>query len=566
MSEFGNFAALPWTNGGGESINATTLNLRETKIDQLDEECRRSQAISFNEYRDYFMSRSTNIIVYFEDNSQWSISDGSKADDSTYNRVGRSGVKVIENNATAGWMRIYRTDLSLWLDTFQNDDDTSATSDYICLMYYVTDAAKVSYVTIRLGQDTSNYFYYSWNSGFSTGYNYYYVAKSAFSTGSGSPSWSSQFTYVAVGWQSTASATNEYITFDILTMIRQEGGKMNPYLLDDGNGNWDVEIFEPQTWMFTYLDPFVGKSGITKGGGTWEYGIHAYCEITDFVAEIEHYVTVEDELSNFRWIIDANNYIDIYATGGNLYIDEYVAASGGHVGNLSIPGGLSKHTKVRTIIEKNGIYIRVIMKYDRWTIAEEYETSLSEAGCIYIGGSMNNSNFSFISDFVISHMPTNLLSDDCTYPKIIKNETVESSSDNSSWINVDDCTVNFGEGIYECELKLHYNCASETPDLTLRFNAGGGVELMGGIGVIGPAVGITDPKASEESKIASYDTLTDEIYFGTDVNVGYAVISFLVKVSSQAYLLPQFHQRNNDGSNPVYVRKETYFKVTRVSR
>ena len=169
MSEFGNFAQITWTNGSGASINANTLNLRETKIDQLDEECRRSQAISFNEYRDYFMSRSVNIIAYFEDNSQWSLSAGSKADDYTYNRVGRSGIKVIEDDATAGWMRIYRTDLSLDLDTFQNDNDSSATSDFICIKYYVTNASKVSYVTIRLGQDASNYYYYSWNTGFSTG-------------------------------------------------------------------------------------------------------------------------------------------------------------------------------------------------------------------------------------------------------------------------------------------------------------------------------------------------------------------------------------------------------------
>lgn len=567
MAEFGNFIEKTWTNGSGESINATTLNLRETKIGQLDEECRRSQSISFSEYKDYFTTRSTQVISTFDAKDDWTLTDGVATDSSTYNRVGKSGIKIVDNDASAGWLRIYRTDFSIDLDVFMNQDDASSTSDYIYLLYYCNDASKVSDITVRLGQDTSNYYYLTFSSGITTGYQSAYMLKSNFSTGAGSPSWSSTFTYVSVGWNSTSSAGGDYVIFDILGMIREDWTNSHVWSLDDGNGNWDVEVLDPQTEVYQYYDPFFGKIGLQKGEGTWSYGLHAYCDVTDFVAEIEHHVTVQGELSNFRWGIDANNYIDVYVTSSTFYIDEYVSASGGHVATLSLPYTLEKFSQARVVIEKNGTYIRAILKTDSWTLAGDYETSLTDAGCCYICGSVSGTNFSFVSDFVFSHMPTNLLIDDWAYPKIIKNETVESSSNNSSWVNISDCIIDLAHGVYEIEINLHFNCASETPDITFSFSSSDILyNVDGGIGVIGPAIGSTNPGAAEEGKFASYDALDDEIYFGTDINVGYAVIKTVVTVPGIGYTIyPRFHQRNTDGSNPVYVRKETYVKVTKLT-
>jgi hypothetical protein len=566
MAEFGNFTEKTWTNGSGESINATTLNARETKIGQLDEECRRSQAISFSEYKDYFTTRSTQLISTFENKDDWTLTDGTATDDSTYNRVGKSSVKIADDDAASGWLRIYRADFSLSVNDFLNSDDSSSTSDYFYLLFYCNDSSKVSSITVRVGKDTSNYFYFTFSSGISTGYQSAYLTKSGFNT-SGTVAWSDTMTYISVGWNSTSGASGDYVIFDILSMVRASGGAPHPWLLDDGNGNWDIEIFQPQAEIYQYFDPFFGKIGLQKGGGTWEYGLHVYCDVTDFVCEIEHYVTVEDELSNFRWGVDANNYIDVYVTSGTLYIDEYIFASGGHVDSFALGYTLEKFSKARLIIEKNGTYIRVILKTLNYTIALDYETVLGSEGCIYICGSMNTSNFSFVSDFVVSHLPTNLLTEEWTTPKLLKNETVESSSNNSSWVNISDCQLGLSHGLYEIELNLFFNCAAETPDITVSFNTSK-VELLnqnGGIGAIGPAVDSTNPGAAEEGKFAGYDALDDEIYFGTDINVAYAVIKMVVRVEDiGATFQPRFHQRNTDGSNPVYVRKETYMKVTKL--
>jgi hypothetical protein len=305
-----------------------------------------------------------------------------------------------------------------------------------------------------------------------------------------------------------------------------------------------------------------------KGEGTWQFGVHVYCTIQDYIAHTEHYVVVEDEISNFRWSIDTSNCLEVYVTSGTLYIKETLLGTPSTAASVALPTTLSKGTKVLMMIEQDSTagIIRVMMSYDREVLVLEYEHSFTDAGCIYLQGSQNDTNFSLMTDYKFSNSKMNTL-DMWNRPRILKNETVLSNSTTTP-VNLEDCKVFLPpNGLFHIELHLIYNCASTAPEIKGEFIAAGDIELVGGINAQGMSNSATTAAQAEESKHTSYDTFTDDIIFGTETGPCYANERFLVQTGNTGgYFYYRYWQHISTPASPVYLRKETYIKVEKVSR
>jgi hypothetical protein len=570
MPDLSGFSENTWVNGGPPSIQAGTLNTRETYMGAAFEELRRSQAANWHQYSHYFAQRSNRRIDEMEDQSEWSSAGTvSLSDDTTNSRVGKSGVRMTETDTSGGWMSAYKTISSIDLTYFADGRTATGSDPIMGVLFYISDASKVTYVSVKYGDDNSHNYSATYSSGFDNGFNVLYPDRTSFTT-NGTPSGWDDITYIRLEWYSTSSASGAYVMFDALFMTRKDAGYsyFNPWVLDDGNSNWDYEVLEPSTWIAMVYDSRFGKYGLMKGEGTWQFGVHVYCTIQDYIAHTEHYVVVEDEISNFRWSIDTSNCLEVYVTGGTLYIKETLLGTPSTAASVALPTTLSKGIKVLMMIEQDSTagIIRVMMSYDREVLVLEYEHSFTDAGCIYLQGSQNDTNFSLMTDYKFSNSKMNTL-DMWNRPRILKNETVLSNNTTTP-VNLEDCKVFLPpNGLFHIELHLIYNCASTTPEIKGEFIAAGDIELVGGINAQGMSNIATTAAQAEESKHSSYDLFTDDIIFGTETGPCYANERFLVQTGNTGgYFYYRYWQHTSTPASPVYVRKETYIKVEKVSR
>ena len=67
MAAFGDFTPVTFVNSSAPAINDVNLNAIEDLLALTDEELRLRQAVRLSEYIDYFRSRNTKVIDYFND-------------------------------------------------------------------------------------------------------------------------------------------------------------------------------------------------------------------------------------------------------------------------------------------------------------------------------------------------------------------------------------------------------------------------------------------------------------------------------------------------------------------
>lgn len=164
--------------------------------------------------------------------TSWSGGGGALSDDTTYYRDGDMGQRLTN---TPGAVATEAFDAAIDLSTdgrwLENDDKT-------CIVCYVSDDTNVTAIEIRYRTDASNYYTYTWSSGYATGWNYLTVAKSSFST-SGSPNWNS-IADVAI---TITAAGGAYATFDDWRIVRYDPD--NDTVHNDTGQQWD---FQAGTW------------------------------------------------------------------------------------------------------------------------------------------------------------------------------------------------------------------------------------------------------------------------------------------------------------------------------
>lgn len=548
-------------------ISAGNKNEEQRVIELTDNELSRSKEYNFDNMKRYYYEHNTKTIEVFDDNTDWSTSGSiTKSDDTVNYQINFNSVKMLENDNTAGNIYIYRTISSIDLTTF-NDGSSSSSSDFISLVLYISDYTKFTDIYLKLGSGASNYYqiqvdvdYYIGRSGWVI----LYFKKSEFTDVSG-PGWDN-ITFIRIETPTDTGGLNEYVSVQLLQLVRadpDDSDKCNPFQsYIDGSYVNDLTPSEP--WSIVQ-DNSINKLVMVEfeqyDFTNNQYGLIVMEDVINFVYKARLYPkSATQGILSFTWRVNDENYLEFYIQNNAIHVRAREAGSTTYY-DLSLTNNLTENRMVDVLVEKYSQGFKFwIDQGGESTKRIEGTTTISadSEGDLYFGH-YSTSQLSVINDFTISHNSNCLLPERA---RIIKNETVDQSTTSATYTTCSDLWVNLKPNTkFKIELNLVFNCALNTPQIDTTWVATN-VELIGGINVIGMAVDSTNSGKAEYGKFASYDNFTDIIYFGTDDIPCYSKYSFLCKTGTSGGKLQfKFRQRNTDGSNPVYVRKESYFEI-----
>lgn len=198
--------------------------------------------------------------------SDWSAVTGATInEDATYDKIGGISMDII-NALTSGTL-VYAIKESISLDlTKVSGGLTSSTSDFIRLVFYISDIDAVS---------TSGVFvHFSQNSTFSTtnaksyaipkaslveGWNYVDIVKSDFTT-NGTGAWSGVQS-IAFGWTSSTSYNDEFVALQLiqLTLVDPDDSTIPTAIQSNGNSELDVSTSGEELYVVEEYGKFVIK-------------------------------------------------------------------------------------------------------------------------------------------------------------------------------------------------------------------------------------------------------------------------------------------------------------------
>lgn len=160
-------------------------------------------------------------IEKFDDNTDWTASGATLADDTTNIVTGLgTSVSMADSDDTGSTISMYQTISTIDLTEF-DDASASDTADLISLLVYVSDVSYFTDLTLKLGDDNTDN--YSTNvdpsASWSNGWNTLTVAKSAFST-NGTPAGWDDITYVRLDATTANNASSENLSFQYLQLAK----------------------------------------------------------------------------------------------------------------------------------------------------------------------------------------------------------------------------------------------------------------------------------------------------------------------------------------------------------
>jgi hypothetical protein len=411
----GRYTELTFINGSTSvPISAENLNEITRVCEESDNERARSKTRRLSKYLDYFWNRNIRTIERFVSDTSFSSSGSVDVSADTTNCViGEISVKVKETDGTGSVLSIYKATF-LDLTTF-NDGSSSGTDDIISIIFYVSDSTKFQSITFKLGDDASNYYYASYSGGWRTGWNTFFVNKSDFLT-TGSPSGWDAITYLRIEIETTASATNEYISFQYMQLVREDPdnpGYGNPFQWYDGSSfvnyynvyeNWSL-VYD-QRLKKVVVGHFDQYDSTYKGTSMLLYG-PCIC----FQAKLILYCREQNEIPAITWRYDADNYIKFYGSGGTLELFEVVGGVLDSASSVSLDNNLEVNEKYELFVERNFDMLRMTLKkggeYEK-NIEFNTTMSLNYDGYVWLGH-YGDSQINSISDFLITHTEGNVL-------------------------------------------------------------------------------------------------------------------------------------------------------------
>jgi len=515
----GDYVESTWVNGTTPAINATNLNNIEDKIAELDSQLARSQVKSFKEYAKYFIDRSTKDIESFEDSSLFTKVGG--ADDALSNDYvnsfcHRCGVRSTATTSTVTYRGMYKNISSLDLLTYNSGG--VASDPVILWMFFISDVTYVTKITLKLGDDNTDNYSYDATSLY-TGWNMRHVNQSSFTT-NGTPAGWDDITTIRCEWYSSGAASGAYIVFDIVYLGRPRIGDLSspqPLVLDDGNGNWDIKVYELYNDFALFFDKAANKIGIQDCSRlNYINDLHAYCTKINFICKFEWVVKYEDELASMSWIYDGDNYIQIYIESGVAKLYAYEAASGTTL-SVTLSDTLLKEQTVKVYFEKNALQVRAIFYFENMQPAYlEYETTITGAGCIYTGRETSTA-FSLLTDMVLGHQQGLQTIEDNNQNKIKIKQIDESVTSSVTFQDDDELFLDIEPyAVYEIVLLAHFNSASSTPDIKATWTVSGDLAMLGMRTLLGQYTTTTSMVDSGHIRLTSYDNIAMTIPYGND--------------------------------------------------
>jgi hypothetical protein len=563
----GDYSKTTWVNNSSPYINQTNLNNVENKIEKLDEALQSMPVIDFKDMRQYCIKHNTKEINIFDDNSDWTANASTLSDDEIYAKMHTQSVRVLEPDNSAGVCGMYQTlGSTLDLSTFESGD-SSDTSDLIVVYLYVSDSAAVNYVELILGDDSTDNYSETW-SGLTTGWNVLTSPKSAFTTNNSPDGWNS-IDYIACNWYSNANYQNDYVSFNHLTMIREDPDNATYYNeFQRYNGStWENIFTNHLSRYFLYYDRYFGEIVLFRHTpANDETELHMYCDVSDFVAKVSMRCLYSDETGNaITWYVDSDNYIEIYITSDTLTLMHREAASNG-TETKSI--NVTWSHEINFWIEKIGQTIRVIAEHKGDVYVIEYQTSISatDEGCLYFGG-IGTTNYGVYKDFVFANSTGFNLEHDWDRPVMVL-KTEDQSLDQDTSMQGDYLLYIKlpAHGIYQIEANIIAVSANATPDIKIDWNTNGEYTLLSARQCLGPAAGITDLTNSNVHN--GYYALASDIAYGLEGTVDESIIreKFIIQTHKEMVLIELRWAQNVYHATPTIVESGSNLVVTKLQK
>lgn len=568
MANFAGYTPLTYINGNTPAINEVNLNKNENAIDSLMGEANYSANKSFQQLLKHAYERQTKTIDYCDSYTSFTYTGSYSVSEEWANQLGESGIKISETNNTAGTITMYKT-VSLDLTTFY-DGSTSNTDDLIILNIYVSDITLTDYVNVILGDDSSNYYYFSTNS-LSTGWNALRISKSDFLT-TGTPTGWDSITYLRIDWRTLTNASGQYVIYDYLTLhkIDDDYSQGNPWFWNDGNGNFDERTFiDSTTFSIVYFDKRINRLCSFNPWIDFSYNMEVLCTVNSFSLKMEAFTKYTGSGCAMQWYIDYNNWIVVTVTGSTLYIRENVGGTTTSVATVALDSTIEYLDRMVLEVDKtsnNVIHAKLTVDGQRPVYAD-WETSFDtdEAGCVGITTYSPN-QFYCLTDFVVSAnqalLQSSLTGQETIYKrKFLAEEVVSSSTlqnDDELWVKLPPMCL------YEIVTKLVVN-SDDVSNIIIAWDVSGTLTQHSTRAVIGGSVTNDNGDGYQALVRITNHNLTTSVSYGGDSSYGINVQErFTVFTGINGGKLQMQWAQSTSTATPIDISTNSYIIAKRL--
>jgi hypothetical protein len=573
MPNFGQMTPVTYVNGGSPAINDTNLNDNEDTTALADEELRRNFSLRLKHYIKYFYQRNYKEIEDCLDYTEFTDAGTvTLSRDETNTFMGSSATRLTEDDDTASYLAAYKS-ATLDLSTF-NDGSASSTSDMIEVIFYISDVNYVNEVFLKLGDDNSNCYRYTWSSGsVSTGWNVIRLAKTDFTTVGAPTGWNS-ITYVRIEWRSLANASGEYVTFQFVGMYREDpvySGYHNVFQEYQGSVTGWINKFTNlviQDFIVYDEGKKQGDIGIMCADPTYDYWmVRIVDDLSSFITKWEWYCKADGEIPIMSWRVDSNNYVEVYVDSDTFYMD--VTEAGATTSySESLDNGIEKNEKAYVFFEKDGDTLRSVFKKDgERELILEHETTISgsDSGDIYIGCT-GATNYGLLTDFVISNNQAIVDQlDEKNRVRYIQKQTHEYVYNSNSLQDDNDLYAWLGPNSqYRIELFAAAYANSSTPDIKLAWTLSGGLEAATYRYIDGPPT--ANANVNSATINASVQNITSSVAYAIESTGELTCIkeTFVVKAEEEGGKLQLRWAQNTANTSYTNLSQMSFMIITKI--
>jgi hypothetical protein len=568
MAGFGNFINLIWDNNNPPAINEDNLQAAWDIIKEVDTELQRSQTINSNDLLNYFFNSNCKEVDNFTDQAEYTPWASTTLSNDTVNTcIGNNSIKTLESDNTAGFVGMHKTIASINLALF-NSSAASSTDDIILCVFYISNVAKVTNVTFKLGDDNSNNYNITYAAAScSTGWNIKRPHKSDFAT-DGVPTGWDDITWVCFQWYSTATAQNAYISFQYCGLCREDSDYAdyyNPFQKYYGTvSGWENVFPIGMDYFVLYHDEAINKLGFIKVNPSSSLDDLYVNSLgyTNFISKWELYCKKAGYTNSILWLVDSDNYAEIYINNNILYLAVNEAGSLTTT-NTALTSNLLKNERIEIYFEKHNDSIKVILKRNTEylkIISFETVIAATDIGFIHIGA-QDSSSYAIITNFSISHTAGHNLPENRII--FIKKQVTETVNNSTVIQNDDEFKLYLADNsIYEIELKLAVSGAANA-DFKCDWEVEGGCSQLTTRACIGPSIATAD-NTSTVMRSSGHNLTTDVSYGCDGSTAAYISEKFLVQTIEAGTLQFRWAQNTAQVSDTT-ISNSSYLKATKLN-
>lgn len=501
-------------------IDADNLNELERVAKLTDEELAFSKTIRFRDLKNKFYLDNCKLIEDFEDYTSFTAAASTTLDEDTSPLCGNSSTKIIENDNTASWVGAYKTISSIDLTLF-NSGKASTTSDFIALLFQISDHTKFFTFTMKLGSDNSNNYSYTvypiTNGHFDDDSWFTLSAKKSDFTSNGTPPGWDNITYIRIDLYSEANAQNEFITCEKMMLYRADADNpdnYNPFQLYDGSSFYN--LFDIESYGFLAFDNKVKDIVLLDSDYQNIVGNERSIKLYDciqFASKFELNTRYQSNSPSITWFKDTSNNFELRVNGGNLELDIYENGSNTTL-QVALTNTLVYGQRIQICFEKNSTFVKGYLLVDgekykslEWLMTHNQE----EEGSLYIGHYANG-GLGIFTDFQIGNVRNYFDSWD-TPLIILKKTTQDYTTQTTPQPDADLWTYLPPSSAFEIHVQCIVSAASATPDFKISFTSTGITALnKDGRSLISSSSGTTS-SADISTQLSNYA-------YSTNVSVG----------------------------------------------